>query len=178
MQDYGDEVQDFFTVDKQLAAELEYDMRRYQEQLAEQQQPVRQAAPGAAGRRAAGGRRPCSHLPSVTPHPPWWPPVSGGTVSEGLPCHPYPAGKSPHPSGGGRCASSQTALTLMGSWLLWWQRSQSPRAPPWGGCSPGSLDSPMGSVRGSAGSPGLTWFRSEFLWASKVLGDVLFSSFL
>ena len=46
MQDYGDEVQDFFTVDKQLAAELEYDMRRYQEQLAEQQQPVRQAAPG------------------------------------------------------------------------------------------------------------------------------------
>ncbi|XP_061237648.1 condensin-2 complex subunit D3 isoform X7 [Bos javanicus] len=40
MQDYGDEVQDFFTVDKQLAAELEYDMRRYQEQLAEQQQPV------------------------------------------------------------------------------------------------------------------------------------------
>ena len=53
MQDYGDEVQDFFTVDKQLAAELEYDMRRYQEQLAEQQQPVRQAAPGTAGCRAA-----------------------------------------------------------------------------------------------------------------------------
>lgn len=26
MQDYGDEVKDFFTVDKQLAAELEYDM--------------------------------------------------------------------------------------------------------------------------------------------------------
>lgn len=58
MQDYGDEVKDFFTVDKQLAAELEYDMRRYQEQLAEQQQPVRRAAPGAPGCTAAVGRRP------------------------------------------------------------------------------------------------------------------------
>lgn len=52
MQDYGDEVQDFFTVDKQLAAELEYDMRRYQEQLAEQQQPVLslETIPAPAGR--------------------------------------------------------------------------------------------------------------------------------
>lgn len=48
MQDYGDEVKDFFTVDKQLAAELEYDMRRYQEQLAEQQAPVRPVARGPA----------------------------------------------------------------------------------------------------------------------------------
>lgn len=52
MQDYGDEVKDFFTVDKQLAAELEYDMRRYQEQLAEQQQPVLslETSPAPAGR--------------------------------------------------------------------------------------------------------------------------------
>lgn len=34
MQDYRNEIQDFFAVDKQLAAELEYDMRKYEEQLA------------------------------------------------------------------------------------------------------------------------------------------------
>lgn len=52
MQDYGDEVKDFFTVDKQLAAELEYDMRRYQEQLTEQQEPVLslETIPAPAGR--------------------------------------------------------------------------------------------------------------------------------
>ncbi|XP_028666256.1 condensin-2 complex subunit D3 [Erpetoichthys calabaricus] len=33
MQDYRNEIQDFFTADKQLAAELEYDMKKYEEQL-------------------------------------------------------------------------------------------------------------------------------------------------
>ncbi|XP_078537940.1 condensin-2 complex subunit D3 isoform X1 [Lissotriton helveticus] len=33
MQDYRNEIQDFFAVDKQLAAELEYDMKKYEEQL-------------------------------------------------------------------------------------------------------------------------------------------------
>ncbi|MBN3304121.1 CNDD3 protein, partial [Amia calva] len=33
MQDYRNEVKDFFSVDKQLAAELEYDMKKYEEQL-------------------------------------------------------------------------------------------------------------------------------------------------
>ncbi|XP_052044738.1 condensin-2 complex subunit D3 [Apodemus sylvaticus] len=37
MQDYRDEIKDFFAVDKQLAAELEYDMKKYQEQLAQEQ---------------------------------------------------------------------------------------------------------------------------------------------
>lgn len=87
MQDYGDEVKDFFTVDKQLAAELEYDMRRYQEQLAEQQQPVRRAAPGAPGSRAAGGRRPC---PSAQRHPTptLRPPVSGAPSARPFPVTP------------------------------------------------------------------------------------------
>uniref|UniRef100_A0A663LW29 Condensin-2 complex subunit D3 n=1 Tax=Athene cunicularia TaxID=194338 RepID=A0A663LW29_ATHCN len=34
MQDYRNEIKDFFAVDKQLAAELEYDMKKYEEQLA------------------------------------------------------------------------------------------------------------------------------------------------
>lgn len=33
MQDYRDEVKDFFAIDKQLAAEIEYDMKRYEKQL-------------------------------------------------------------------------------------------------------------------------------------------------
>nr|DBA16536.1 TPA: hypothetical protein GDO54_003919 [Pyxicephalus adspersus] len=33
MQDYRDEIKDFFAADKQLAAEIEYDMKRYEEQL-------------------------------------------------------------------------------------------------------------------------------------------------
>ncbi|XP_051012759.1 condensin-2 complex subunit D3 [Acomys russatus] len=37
MQDYRDEIKDFFAVDKQLAAELEYDMKKYTEQLAQEQ---------------------------------------------------------------------------------------------------------------------------------------------
>ncbi|XP_063799859.1 condensin-2 complex subunit D3 [Pseudophryne corroboree] len=34
MEDYRDEIKDFFAADKQLAAELEYDMKKYEEQLA------------------------------------------------------------------------------------------------------------------------------------------------
>ncbi|NXF98498.1 CNDD3 protein, partial [Eubucco bourcierii] len=38
MQDYRNEIKDFFAVDKQLAAELEYDMKRYEEQLASEKE--------------------------------------------------------------------------------------------------------------------------------------------
>lgn len=43
MQDYRDEIKDFFAVDKQLASELEYDMKKYSEQLAQEQELARQA---------------------------------------------------------------------------------------------------------------------------------------
>lgn len=43
MQDYQDEVKDFFAVDKQLASELEYDMKKYNEQLAQEQELARHA---------------------------------------------------------------------------------------------------------------------------------------
>ncbi|XP_012499729.1 PREDICTED: condensin-2 complex subunit D3 [Propithecus coquereli] len=43
MQDYRDEVKDFFAVDKQLASELEYDMKKYNEQLAQEQELAKQA---------------------------------------------------------------------------------------------------------------------------------------
>lgn len=56
MQDYRDEIKDFFAVDKQLASELEYDMKKYQEQLAQEQELARQAdanrAEGADGAQA------------------------------------------------------------------------------------------------------------------------------
>uniref|UniRef100_A0A8C4N8C7 Condensin-2 complex subunit D3 n=1 Tax=Equus asinus TaxID=9793 RepID=A0A8C4N8C7_EQUAS len=55
MQDYQDEVKEFFAVDKQLASELEYDMKKYSEQLAQEQELARQADVnrGAAGAHGA-----------------------------------------------------------------------------------------------------------------------------
>ncbi|GCC23251.1 hypothetical protein chiPu_0001645 [Chiloscyllium punctatum] len=38
MQDYRNEVKDFFAVDKQLAAELEYDLKKYEEQLVREEE--------------------------------------------------------------------------------------------------------------------------------------------
>ncbi|NXR04923.1 CNDD3 protein, partial [Sagittarius serpentarius] len=38
MQDYRNEIKDFFAADKQLAAELEYDMKKYEEQLAREKE--------------------------------------------------------------------------------------------------------------------------------------------
>ena len=54
MQDYRDEINDFFAVDKQLASELEYDMKKYNEQLAQEQELARQAEVNRATEGAAG----------------------------------------------------------------------------------------------------------------------------
>ncbi|XP_058926606.1 condensin-2 complex subunit D3 isoform X1 [Kogia breviceps] len=56
MQDYRDEIKDFFAVDKQLASELEYDMKRYQEQLAQEQELARQADADRAAASAEGAQ--------------------------------------------------------------------------------------------------------------------------
>ncbi|KAK2517847.1 Ncapd3 [Columba livia] len=47
MQDYRNEIQDFFAVDKQLAAELEYDMKKYEEQLAREKESEQEQVPAA-----------------------------------------------------------------------------------------------------------------------------------
>lgn len=58
MQDYRNEIKDFFAVDKQLAAELEYDMKKYEEQLArekesdQEQVSAAQAEPPPSSERA------------------------------------------------------------------------------------------------------------------------------
>ncbi|XP_032328344.1 condensin-2 complex subunit D3 isoform X2 [Camelus ferus] len=54
MQDYRDEVKDFFALDKQLASELEYDMKRHREQLAQEQEQAlaRRPSMGAQGAQA------------------------------------------------------------------------------------------------------------------------------
>lgn len=54
MQDYRDEIKDFFAVDKQLASELEYDMKKYNEQLAQEQALTEHAD---VSRVAEGGDR-------------------------------------------------------------------------------------------------------------------------
>ncbi|XP_015354553.1 condensin-2 complex subunit D3 isoform X2 [Marmota marmota marmota] len=54
MQDYRDEIKDFFAVDKQLASELEYDMKKYNEQLVQEQKLVKEAS---ENRMTEGGDR-------------------------------------------------------------------------------------------------------------------------
>lgn len=49
MQDYRNEIKDFFAVDKQLAAELEYDMKKYEEQLAREKESDQEQLPAAHG---------------------------------------------------------------------------------------------------------------------------------
>uniref|UniRef100_A0A7M4E267 Condensin-2 complex subunit D3 n=1 Tax=Crocodylus porosus TaxID=8502 RepID=A0A7M4E267_CROPO len=62
MQDYRNEIKEFFAVDKQLAAELEYDMKKYEEQLAREnemgedqntQSPVARRQPSSSGSPAS-----------------------------------------------------------------------------------------------------------------------------
>uniref|UniRef100_A0A8C3QGX2 Condensin-2 complex subunit D3 n=1 Tax=Cyanoderma ruficeps TaxID=181631 RepID=A0A8C3QGX2_9PASS len=49
MQDYRNEIKEFFAVDKQLAAELEYDMKKYEEQLAREKESDQEQLPAAHG---------------------------------------------------------------------------------------------------------------------------------
>ncbi|XP_027435223.1 condensin-2 complex subunit D3 isoform X1 [Zalophus californianus] len=58
MQDYRDEIKDCFALDRQLASELEYDIKKYVEQRAQEQGRARQAdvAPSLEVMPALGGR--------------------------------------------------------------------------------------------------------------------------
>ncbi|KAM7051471.1 condensin-2 complex subunit D3 [Molossus nigricans] len=81
MQDYRDEVKDFFAVDKQLASELEYDMKKYSEQLAQEQELARQADVNRADGAQAGQVAP--GLETV--------PASDGQASATVPSKPRPS---------------------------------------------------------------------------------------
>ncbi|XP_062053352.1 condensin-2 complex subunit D3 [Lepus europaeus] len=88
MQDYRDEVKDFFAVDKQLASELEYDMKKYNEQLAQEQELAKladatrttdsadgvqavQAAPGLETPAPPGQENPAVPPAVCQPSAPW-----------------------------------------------------------------------------------------------------------
>ncbi|XP_010179710.1 PREDICTED: condensin-2 complex subunit D3, partial [Mesitornis unicolor] len=64
MQDYRNEIKDFFAVDKQLAAELEYDMKKYQEQLAMEKESDREQVSAAQTEQAPS-------LERAAPSPGW-----------------------------------------------------------------------------------------------------------
>ncbi|XP_060035869.1 condensin-2 complex subunit D3 [Erinaceus europaeus] len=73
MQDYRDEVKDFFAVDKQLASELEYDLKKYSEQLAQEQELAKQAelsrlAAGTEGAPAAQVAPSLETIPASAAH--------------------------------------------------------------------------------------------------------------
>uniref|UniRef100_A0A8B9IWK2 Condensin-2 complex subunit D3 n=1 Tax=Amazona collaria TaxID=241587 RepID=A0A8B9IWK2_9PSIT len=58
MQDYRNEIKDFFAVDKQLAAELEYDMKKYEEQLAREKEADQEQ--GSTAQAEVGGAVSCT----------------------------------------------------------------------------------------------------------------------
>ncbi|XP_039940961.1 condensin-2 complex subunit D3 isoform X2 [Hirundo rustica] len=60
MQDYRNEIKDFFAVDKQLAAELEYDMKKYEEQLAREKESDQEQLPAAHGEQSPSLERAAS----------------------------------------------------------------------------------------------------------------------
>ncbi|KAM6044951.1 condensin-2 complex subunit D3 isoform 2-T3 [Theristicus caerulescens] len=65
MQDYRNEIKDFFAVDKQLAAELEYDMKKYEEQLAREKESDQEQV------SAAQAEQPLSLETAVPPSGGW-----------------------------------------------------------------------------------------------------------
>ncbi|OXB81270.1 UNVERIFIED_CONTAM: hypothetical protein H355_014314 [Colinus virginianus] len=85
MQDYRNEIKEFFAVDKQLAAELEYDMKKYEEQLDKEKSDQEHISPSRAEQSPSlevpltsgawrdntqspvSGRMPSSPLPSSVP---------------------------------------------------------------------------------------------------------------
>ncbi|NXG74102.1 CNDD3 protein, partial [Baryphthengus martii] len=58
MQDYRNEIKDFFAVDKQLAAELEYDIKKYEEQLAEEKESDQEQVSAALAEQPPSLERP------------------------------------------------------------------------------------------------------------------------
>ncbi|XP_023559608.1 condensin-2 complex subunit D3 isoform X2 [Octodon degus] len=93
MQDYRDEVRDFFAVDKQLASELEYDLKKYSEQLTPEQELAKhagvdrgpagdtraqatQVAPGLEAVPAAFGQKPAMVSPALS-----WPTAAGSSAN-------------------------------------------------------------------------------------------------
>uniref|UniRef100_A0A8C3SHY0 Condensin-2 complex subunit D3 n=1 Tax=Chelydra serpentina TaxID=8475 RepID=A0A8C3SHY0_CHESE len=72
MQDYRNEIKDFFAVDKQLAAELEYDMKKYEEQLAREREMGEAVPPSGQNNKAqspVAGRRSSSSGSPASPAP-------------------------------------------------------------------------------------------------------------
>ncbi|NWI40080.1 CNDD3 protein, partial [Picathartes gymnocephalus] len=60
MQDYRNEIKDFFAMDKQLAAELEYDMKKYEEQLAREKESEQEQLSAAHGAQSPSLERAAS----------------------------------------------------------------------------------------------------------------------
>ncbi|XP_050178812.1 condensin-2 complex subunit D3 [Myiozetetes cayanensis] len=75
MQDYRTEIKDIFGTDKRLAAELEYDMRKYEEQLAREEESGREqvlaaqaeASPSLEGAAPLGGQNNNAQPPGSVP---------------------------------------------------------------------------------------------------------------
>ncbi|XP_032216377.1 condensin-2 complex subunit D3 isoform X2 [Mustela erminea] len=93
MQDYRDEIKDFFALDKQLASELEYDIKKYNEQLAQEQELAEQAdvapssevMPAPAGQEGATDTQPSTLRTAAGQAPPLSPSLEAGLLKRFIP---------------------------------------------------------------------------------------------
>ncbi|XP_021231653.1 condensin-2 complex subunit D3 isoform X2 [Numida meleagris] len=119
MQDYRNEIKEFFAVDKQLAAELEYDMKKYEEQLdkeksdQEHSSPSRAELPSLEMPLPSGGRSDNAHSPVSGRQP-----SSPGSLPSSVPSEfATPRADVPkQPLYGHRPASLSTLAILNSAW--------------------------------------------------------------
>ncbi|KAE8591973.1 hypothetical protein XENTR_v10018618 [Xenopus tropicalis] len=90
MKDYRDEIKDFFAADKQLAAELEYDMKKYEEQLEREQEEISSSPSAECSQTPKGSPRAVNAISSPrSPTAPKSPlPTNAQTSTGAAPCTP------------------------------------------------------------------------------------------
>ncbi|XP_066059756.1 condensin-2 complex subunit D3 isoform X3 [Chamaea fasciata] len=119
MQDYRNEIKDFFAVDKQLAAELEYDMKKYEEQLAREKESDQEQLSAAHGEQSPALERAAS--PGGQNNPSAQPSVGGRPSTPGSIPPSAPSGFATPRAGAlkqpfvGRRAASLSTLAILNS---------------------------------------------------------------
>uniref|UniRef100_A0A8C8ABA8 Condensin-2 complex subunit D3 n=1 Tax=Otus sunia TaxID=257818 RepID=A0A8C8ABA8_9STRI len=110
MQDYRNEIKDFFAVDKQLAAELEYDMKKYEEQLAMEKESEQEQV-SAAQAEVVGAINSVHQPPSLERAVP-----SGGRNNNAQ--SPQSGRRSSPPRSSPSSVPSEKSTSLIQSWFL------------------------------------------------------------
>ncbi|XP_072467730.1 condensin-2 complex subunit D3 isoform X2 [Notamacropus eugenii] len=166
MQDYRDEIKDFFAVDKQLASELEYDMKKYEEQLAKEQELAEQRNVERAAEMSgtlAVAQSPL-HLGATTP-PPGHDNPGVSQATSGLPSGPVPSSLPTSETGPVKLLTvknrrmSLSTIAILNSVKKAVESKQSPRSQSLGGLS---FHSQSGGTGNSKQDTPSSWDKKSF----------------